>query len=192
MLEMVRASKDEFNRLDGAQGDGDLGVTVELVMEAVHQAAQEHSDIKKWLIESGSLVRRKAPSTMGVLIAFALSAAGRSLQDGALPTTQTFVKIQEVMIDEIMKRGEADVGDRTVLDALVPAFEAYRDAVVTGSSAKLALEFAAEAALKGAEGTRNLTPKTGRASWVGERAVGEIDGGAWFCYMVYHTLRTLP
>jgi phosphoenolpyruvate---glycerone phosphotransferase subunit DhaL len=188
ILEMARTSKNEFNRLDGVQGDGDLGVTIELVAEAVHQASKETTDLKNWLIASGTLVRKKAPSTMGVLISFALTAAGRELPDGAMPTSEAFVQIQKTMIEEIKIRGEADLGDRTVLDAFIPAFEQYRTTLESGLSSKMALQKAAEAAWHGAESTRNLMPKTGRASWVGDRAMGEVDGGAWCCYKVYQAL----
>ena len=186
--ELARISKDELNRLDGVQGDGDLGITVELIAEAVYQAAQESRDFKTWLTMSGLLVRRKAPSTIGGLISFALTAAGRSLPEGAQPTPGTLVEIQRQMIEEIRKRGVADRGDRTVLDAFIPAFEAYRDCALTGETTRLALEKVIEAALEGAQSTRNLIPRTGRASWIGERAIGEVDGGAWLCYKVYQTL----
>ncbi|GMA63481.1 DAK2 domain-containing protein [Alicyclobacillus fastidiosus] len=191
MMDMAKTSKDELNRLDGAQGDGDLGVTAELVTEAAHQASYEHEDIKSWLIASGNLIRRKAPSTMGILTAMALSAAGRALPDGAMPSSETFLKIQRAMIEDMKARGGAELGDRTVLDAFIPAFEAYQNASEGGKTVKEALACAKNAALDGAKKTKALSPKTGRASWVGDRVVGEIDGGAWFCYMVYQTLHKL-
>lgn len=185
---MSQSLKDEFNRLDGTQGDGDLGVTVDLVTKAVHQAATETSDIQSWLKQSGILVRKQAPSTMGALVSFALSAAAKSLIDKDPSSSVVWTDTQFAIVEEIQKRGGASLGDRTVLDALIPAAEAFRAEIDVGGSVQRALLKAKEAAQLGAEGTANLVPKTGRASWVGERVVGEVDGGAWFCFKVYDTL----
>lgn len=186
--EMSQTLKGEFNRLDGRQGDGDLGVTAELVTKAMRQAATETGDIQSWLSKGATLVRMQAPSTMGVLLSFALSAAGKSLVNNDPASPQIWVDAQLAMIEEIKKRGGAKLGDRTLLDAFIPAAQAFGQQIEAGNKAQQAMHAAAKAARDGAEATRNLVPKTGRASWVGERAVGEIDGGAWFCYKVYETL----
>ncbi len=186
--EWARTAKDEFNQLDGVQGDGDLGVTVELMAEALDKAAEQTTDLKTWLMVGGALVRRQAPSTMGVLLSFALNAAGRFLPEGAESSAETWGVIQQQMIEEIKKRGGAELGDRTVLDAFIPASAAYRQHILAGDSLPLALEKATLAAREGAESTKSILPKTGRSRWVGDRVIGEVDGGAWLCYKVYQTL----
>lgn len=187
----ANSASDEFNKLDALQGDGDLGITLRLMVEALQEAAQETSSLKEWLLASGTRVRKKAPSTMGVLVSFALTAAGKTL-DEALPIDEkTYGNMQKVMIEEIKKRGGADVGDRTILDAFVPACEAYGNAVQDKKSLKEALVLARDAAYQGAQATKALSPKTGRASWVGDRVVGEVDGGALLCYKVYEILSDL-
>ncbi|UOF90285.1 dihydroxyacetone kinase subunit L [Fodinisporobacter ferrooxydans] len=80
------------------------------------------------------------------------------------------------------------MGDRTVLDAFIPACQAYSKKVQAGSSGLDALRAAVDAAEQGALQTREMLPKTGRASWIGKRVVGEVDGGAWLCYKVYQVL----
>jgi 4-hydroxy-tetrahydrodipicolinate synthase len=185
LFDMAKDLKEEFNRLDGVQGDGDLGVTVELIAAALEEATAEAVTLKELFANGGEKVRKKAPSTMGILVSFALSAAGRSLTDDAAATSETLSLIQDVMIRELKKRGEAEVGDRTILDAFVPAAEAFQAAVTDGGTTFEALKEATLAAQAGAEATRNLVPKTGRASWTGTRGLGEVDGGAWLCYNVY-------
>jgi 4-hydroxy-tetrahydrodipicolinate synthase len=188
LVEMAKKQKEEFNRLDGIQGDGDLGITVELMASALEEAAVESKTLKELLSIGGERVRRKAPSTMGILVSFALRAAGRKVADDATLTSETMNLIQDVMIKELKKRGEAEVGDRTILDALVPAYESFRVVIENGGTTLDALKEAATAVQAGAEATRNLIPKTGRASWTGTRSLGEMDGGAWLCYNVYQTL----
>jgi 4-hydroxy-tetrahydrodipicolinate synthase len=185
LFDMAKELKEEFNRLDGVQGDGDLGVTVELIAAALEETAVEAVTLKELFVKGGEKVRKKAPSTMGILVSFALSAAGRFLTEDAAPTPETLSLIQDVMIRELKKRGEAEVGDRTILDAFVPAAQAFLAAVADGGTTLDALKEATLAAQAGAEATRNLVPKTGRASWTGTRSLGEVDGGAWLCYNVY-------
>jgi len=83
----------------------------------------------------------------------------------------------EAGLQEIKARGRAEVGDRTVLDALVPALESARASLVGAAGGAELWRRAAEGASAGAERTAGMVPKVGRASWVGERAVGEVDAG---------------
>jgi dihydroxyacetone kinase len=78
----------------------------------------------------------------------------------------------------IRERGQADVGQRTLLDALVPSAEAAHRASVEGTTATVALARAAEAAAHGADATAEMQPQVGRAGWLAERARGHRDGGA--------------
>ncbi|WEG11118.1 dihydroxyacetone kinase subunit L [Pullulanibacillus sp. KACC 23026] len=181
-------SKEEFNHIDGLQGDGDLGVTVELMGNSIYEIALNAESLKEWLSLSGTTVRKQAPSTIGVLTAFALSAAARSMKEDQEMTSETFIELQRVMIEEIKKRGEADLGDRTILDAFIPAFQAYSNAIADGTHSMEALHKAVVAAEEGAIKTQEMVPKTGRASWVGERVVGTVDGGAWLCYKIYKVI----
>jgi 4-hydroxy-tetrahydrodipicolinate synthase len=185
LFAMAKEQKDELNRLDGLQGDGDLGVTAELIAEAIEETAEVCTNLKEFLLSAGENVRKKAPSTMGILLSFALRGAGRTIDEDATPTPDTIILIQDAMINEIKKRGDADLGDKTILDAFIPAYKIYRDVILKGETPQRALKQAASAAKEGAELTRNLIPKTGRASWVGERSLGEMDGGAWLCYLIY-------
>lgn len=191
LFSFAGSASDEFNKLDALQGDGDLGITLGLMVEALKEAQTESGSLKEWLTTGGTKVRKKAPSTMGVLVSFALTAAGKALEETEPIDEKTYGKLQRVMIDEIKKRGGADVGDRTILDAFVPASEAYDHAIQEGKSLKEALALAKDAAYQGVQATKALSPKTGRASWVGERVVGEADGGALLCYKVYEILSDL-
>jgi dihydroxyacetone kinase len=81
-------------------------------------------------------------------------------------------------VNAISELGGARLGDRTMVDALEPAALAFRNALSAGSSPADALKSAADAAEKGAEHTATLRPRLGRASYLGDRAVGVPDGGA--------------
>ncbi len=78
----------------------------------------------------------------------------------------------------------AQVGDKTILDALVPAVEAYRKEVAAGAGFAAALDALRDAAQKGMESTRDLVAKVGRSSRLGERSRGTLDAGAASCALL--------
>lgn len=189
LVEFAQHNKEKWNQLDGAQGDGDLGITIHLGAKALEETAVSSRSLKEWFETGGKALRKAAPSTMGILIASALIAAGKSLQEHKNSLTpREWVSIQQCMIDEIQKRGGAKLGDKTVLDALIPAVQAFSDAVNKGETLTAALEQTVEAAKVAAENTATLVSKIGRSSWLGERSQGNVDGGAWVCFQLYEFL----
>jgi dihydroxyacetone kinase len=84
--------------------------------------------------------------------------------------------------------GEAHVGDKTMLDTLVPAGEAYQASLAAGASFAEALSAMAEAAERGMESTRELVARVGRASRLGERSRGTLDAGATSCWLLLTAL----
>jgi dihydroxyacetone kinase len=94
-------------------------------------------------------------------------------------------------VEAISDLGGAKAGDRTMLDALFPAVSAYEEALTSGSPAHRAWEVAVSAAQQGAQNTAQMTPKAGRASYLGTRAVGSPDAGAvavslWLAALLPH------
>jgi dihydroxyacetone kinase len=180
--ESLRAAKDELNGLDGRAGDGDLGDTlaaacVALEAEAAGWPGEEDLAPAEVLARVSATLRRAAPSSFGSLVALGLRAAGKALAAGGDDAASVLAAL-DAGIEEIKARGRAEVGDRTVLDALVPALESARAALAGGAGGVELWRRATEGASAGAERTAEMAPKVGRASWVGERAVGEVDAGA--------------
>jgi phosphoenolpyruvate---glycerone phosphotransferase subunit DhaL len=184
--------QSELNQLDAAQGDGDLGLTIYQGGIALNEASQICESIQEWFEVGGKKVRKAAPSTMGILLASALIGVGKRLDKGKNQLNEVdWIIVQETMIQEIQKRGGAGLGDKTILDAFIPASEAFSQAVKDGKGLADALRSAALTAKSSAEATAQLDSKTGRSSWLGERAKGNIDGGAWFCYLTYEFLANI-
>lgn len=189
LVEFSERNKDKWNELDGAQGDGDLGITIDLSARALAETSETCSSVKEWFMSGGKAIRIAAPSTMGILIASALIAASKSIDEGkGNLTLEDWVSIQQSMANEIQKRGGAQLGDKTVLDAFIPAIQAFNEEVENGHNLKQILSEATAAAKKSAEETADLVSKIGRSSWIGERARGNMDGGAWVCYQIYEFL----
>lgn len=189
----VEQARDELNRLDAAAGDGDLGLTMTAAASgAAALAARGELDGKtpgEALRSLGMEIARCAPSTSGTLFARGLLQAGREAgtweagdREAGYRAADQPVALAAALIragiEGVERAGKAQPGDRTMLDALVPVLEALQGAAEGGEGPQAAAAAAAEAARTGAESTRLMEAKVGRASWIPERAKGNVDGGA--------------
>jgi len=95
-----------------------------------------------------------------------------------------WAEAMEAALNGIIMRGKAEVGDKTMVDALTPAVQALKQAVADNKPINEALELSAEAARKGMEGTIPLVARKGRASYLGERSAGHQDPGSTSSYLV--------
>lgn len=183
--EQVLEATDELNALDGWAGDGDLGVTVATAASAVLGLLPklEGATLDSVLMECGRTVAREAPSTAGTLLATGLLSAGQAAK-GAQSDATSFATLLEAARAGIAERGQAQLGSKTMLDALAPASKAATVAAARGESLTGALGAAAEAAEEGARATVSMQPRHGRAGWLPERSFGHEDAGARLIAMI--------
>lgn len=182
----VIAAKDELNRLDGAAGDGDLGVTMATAGAALAALLPTlaDQDLATTLKRCGSELARKAPSTSGTLVATAFLRAGRAATETTSSGTALLAELAAAAQHGIQERGKAAPGDKTLLDALVPAVTALQRAAAADTRLPDALAAAASAAAEGAAATKSMRPRVGRASWLADRSEGHEDGGAHLVALV--------
>ena len=168
---------DELRDLDAALGDGDLGITVSLGAKAVIAALEElpadalPAEIAKTCAKSFANAN---PSTMAALVAGALLAGSRIWADSSSISVADAGAFASAAGENIGKRGKSQVGDKTILDALMPAAEALS----AGDPAGAALDKAIDAAQRGVTDTVGMQSRRGRASWLQERSIGLQDPGA--------------
>ena len=134
-------------------------------------------DIGKYLFQLGTATNKAAPSTMGTLTAGALMSAGKVVRDRTELEAGDLAAMFRAADEGIQSRGKAKLGDKTIVDALHPACEAFSAAVAAGSSLSAAGAAAIDAATAGRDSVTPLRSKIGRASWVGERTEGIVDPG---------------
>jgi dihydroxyacetone kinase-like protein len=164
---------DELRDLDAALGDGDLGVTVTAGSQAVRRALAElpgDATPAQVLKAAAGAFAKANPSTMAALVGGALLAAAKQVGDAAELDRDAALTVGRAAATSISTRGKSQVGDKTVLDALVPSLDAMAD------GAPLAAGIGA--AREGVESTRSLQSMRGRASWLGQRSKGLQDPGA--------------
>jgi len=183
----LMGARDELNRLDGVAGDGDLGLTVINAARALIDVAPSLTELSEAdaIRRCGTEIARKAPSTGGTLIAFALMAAAKADVGAEASATERAAAYLEAATTSVAQRGQVAPGDRTMLDALAPAATAVRRVADATGDWKTAAREAAEAADEGARATSAMTAKVGRAGWLAGRAAGHEDAGARLVAMAF-------
>jgi len=180
IAEAIDRQKEYLGELDAVAGDGDLGVTLSAGFAGVAEglAPCEETDIGKVLLLAAQALSRAAPSTFGTLLATGILRAAKQALGKCKVTASDWASMIEAARRGIEERGKAQQGDKTVLDALIPAEEAWKSRAVSGGSFLECAKAALEAARKGVERTCAMTPKAGRASWLKEKSIGHPDPGA--------------
>ncbi len=175
-----------LRELDAKIGDGDLGVTMQLGFRSLKEGlpALSSNDIGQILARSGMNFTKAASSTFGILLASGFMGAGKATTGKKTMGLDDLVNAAEGAEQGIRNRGKAEVGDKTMLDTLVPAVKALRDAREAGSSLVQALQAAVAAGEKGMKSTIPLKSKHGRAAWQGDKTIGVQDAGATATFLM--------
>jgi dihydroxyacetone kinase len=175
----LKVQSDYLTSLDQAMGDGDTGITLIKVADGILAYLQVNpiSDIGKFLGAAGMAANKAAPSTMGTLLATALMRAGKEVMGKTELSSHDLVAMFKAADLGMQERGKAKPGDKTIIDALHPAYEAFAAAIEQGASLAEAGARALAAAESGRDSVTPLRSKIGRASWVGERTEGRVDPG---------------
>ena len=179
----VRAGADELTELDRAIGDGDHGVNLRRGFDAVAELAPE-LDSMPWgaaLQKAGMTLVMKVGGASGPLYGSLLMGIGKSLAGGpesGVPSPSAAADAFRAGVDMVRQRGRSDVGEKTMLDVLVPVCAALRDGVSQSLPAQRLLDDLGAAGGRGLESTRALQARKGRASFLGERSIGHLDPGA--------------
>ncbi|OWV96840.1 dihydroxyacetone kinase family protein [Rhizobium sp. R693] len=172
-------AEDELARLDGISGDGDLGASMRRGANALLSLPDAaFSSVARALLEAGEQVRKAIAGSSGPFYATALMRAARRLSGIDEPSAADIAGAFADAVQAIMDLGGARRGDRTMIDALEPAARTLMDQLGSDVAFSTAWRKAVEAAEEGMKRTSNMHPRLGRASYLGERAIGSPDAGA--------------
>lgn len=176
----IQVQKDELTELDNAIGDGDHGINLARGFGAVQEKLPEleSQDIGSILKNVGMTLVSTVGGASGPLYGTAFMKAGAACKGLSELDAESFRKAFEAAIGGIKLRGKSEEGEKTMLDALCPAFRAYAEKVEADLPLKTALEAAAIAAENGLAHTSEIIATKGRASYLGERSLGHVDPGA--------------
>ena len=167
-----------FCDLDAVVGDGDFGYSLARGFEVVLSDwdAMEYSDVAGLLKKTAIILSKRIGGTSGPIWGTAFLRAGSALNNAPEPGNEEVIVAFRAAIEGIKQRGDTDLGDKTLLDALVPAVDELEAALPDGAAA--AIERAAATARASAEATRGMLAQRGRAAYTGERSRDSVDAGA--------------
>lgn len=177
-LGTLPAHADELRELDAALGDGDLGITVQAGSAAVVKALAAlpgEATLAEVLVASGKAFSTANPSTFAALIGGGLLAASKTMTGKEAIGKPEALEIGRAVAARIAERGKSKLGDKTVLDALLPSLDTLEAA--NGTAIEVLDAMIATAGQQIAD-TAGLQSQKGRAAWVQERSVGHPDPGA--------------
>lgn len=179
-VEKIKQSHQTLSQLDAATGDGDHGTTMLRTIAAIEKAIKDNAteDLKILLPAIAWAVMGADGGSTGPLLGSLFLGMGDACGDGQPLGAAGVAAMFEAALVKVQSHTKAVPGDKTMMDALVPAVEALRTAADTGKSVSEAMDTAAAAAAAGAESTASMQARFGRAKNLGERTVGHVDPGA--------------
>lgn len=169
-----------FGDLDAVMGDGDFGYSLARGFEKVLEGWDDidRSDPGTFLKKVGMIVTSRIGGTSGPIWGTAFMKAGMTAGAAQTLSGQDVVAMLRAAVEGIKMRGQSDVGDKTLLDVLVPMTDRIEAELAAGASPGQVVAAAAETARQSAEATIDMVAKRGRASYTGERSKGSVDAGA--------------
>ncbi len=182
VAQVVHQHEGELGDLDAVAGDGDHGAGMcrgaDGAAEAAAAAVRRGAGVQEVLMAAGAEWSERAGGTSGALWSAALMALASSLSGPGPYGAPDLVRAVTAGREAIVGLGQAEMGDKTIVDALSPFVEVLTLEIAQGNGVRAALRIAAEAATKAAATTAALRPRKGRARPLAERSVGSPDPGA--------------
>lgn len=176
---VVEENKVYLGRLDAIAGDGDHGIGMSRGSKAAAMAANEaQGGVETVLAAAGHAFGDKAGGTSGILWGLLLEGVGKGLGNTEAVTARRLADAVQESVRHLQEFSKAELGDKTMLDALFPFVNTLVEQIDSGASVSGAWQAAADVCRTAAEATASLTPRIGRARPLAERSVGTPDPGA--------------
>lgn len=190
MVNTIKENKDYLTELDAKIGDSDHGINMDKGFSAVSEKlpSLKEKDCGTILKTVAMVLISKVGGASGPLYGTAFLKGAAVVQDKMKINEEDAVAIFDEAIKGVKMRGKAEKGDKTMLDALIPAYEDFKDSIENGEDIVKAFYNAQKAAYEGVNYTKEIIAKKGRASYLGERSIGHQDPGATSSYLLLKTI----
>lgn len=190
LAEILAENKEYLTELDSAIGDADHGINMkrgfDKVMDKLPSVADK--DIGSILKTTGMTLISSVGGASGPLYGTFFMRGGMTAASKEKLTGQDLVELLQAGVDGIVQRGRAQPGDKTMVDAWLPALSTMKEELAEDAETVEALRAAVSAAEQGMKDTIPMQAKKGRASYLGERSIGHQDPGATSSYLMLKTL----
>ncbi|MDM8143079.1 dihydroxyacetone kinase subunit DhaK [Megamonas hypermegale] len=198
MSEIIIRNEVPFCELDSHAGDGDFGMSVAKGFKELkrqwHEVLAQAKDIGSFLEACSMVIMEHCGGASGPVWGFAFKTAGKRCEGKQEITVAEFAQMMQGAVDGIQAVGKrafgrgAVVGDKTLIDALVPCADTWKEAAKYQCTMQNAFVNGAKAAVEGADKTKEIVARMGRAGTVGERSIGYPDAGAYALGVIFTEL----
>lgn len=189
--ERVRENKPILTKIDSAIGDGDhgIGMSVGFTKAEENLNQKEFNTINDVFKTTGMAMIQSMGGASGVIFGTMFLGGVKSLNPKEQLDVGTLAEVFGKSLEAIKHRGKANLGDKTMIDALEPAVNGLKESANASSSLLESLKKAEENAASGVENTKDYVAKFGRAKSLGERAIGHQDAGATSVWIIFKSMR---
>jgi dihydroxyacetone kinase-like protein len=180
-------NRQQLTDLDSAVGDGDFGISLDRGFSAVQAdlSANPPADIRSVFQKVASVLIKTMGGSSGPLLGTFFLRAAAACADKSELAPADVVALFQAGVEGLQQRGKAELGDKTMMDAWLPAVAAMRGALEAGRGLTEILERGAAAAEAGMRATISMQARKGRGSYLGERSVGHQDPGATATHLLF-------
>jgi len=189
LQKVFNENRQPLTDLDSAVGDGDFGISLDRGFTAVQSelSANPPADIRAVFQNVATILIKTMGGSSGPLLGTFFLRAAATCADKSELASADVVALFQAGVEGLQQRGKAVLGDKTMMDAWLPAVEAMRTALEAGSGLTEILEKGTAAAEAGMQATISMQARKGRGSYLGERSVGHQDPGATATYLLFKT-----
>lgn len=185
LIETIINNTEYLSEIDGAIGDGDHGINMNKGFSICKtRLADKEVNLAEALKTLGLVLMMEIGGSMGPLYGTFFVEMSKVISDKEKIHKDVFSEMLNASLKGLQSLGNAKVGDKTMMDTLVPAVEKFDQEIAEGKSFVEALQAMKTAAEKGKDSTKDLVAKVGRASRLGERSRGVLDAGAVSCNLI--------
>lgn len=185
LVKIIVANREYLSDIDGAIGDGDHGINMAKGFNLCAKAIEGRTlSLSEGFEEISDALMEGIGGSMGPLYGSFFMGMSDSIANKSSLTQQDFLDMLNNGLTELQDISSANVGDKCLMDTLIPAINAFENATTEGKNFKQALNEMQSAAIAGRDSTLDLVAKIGRASRLGERSRGVLDAGATSCCLL--------
>lgn len=183
-------NRDYLLQLDSVFGDGDLGISMTEGFEGLCNFLEsfEEEDLGKYFHRISNVFNECAPSSLGTIVSMLFMGMARFLKGSAEMDAMKSAQAICAGVSYLKTKVNSDVGQKTIMDAIIPGSEAFKNALEQGLGTQEALHKAYEEAKRGMEATAQMQAVHGRAAYHKEKTLGHIDGGAVVGMLLFQSM----
>jgi len=188
LIKSIHENRQYLSDIDGQIGDGDHGINMDKGFTLCEQEIKDKEvSLYDGLHTLGTVLLTEIGGSMGPLYGSLFRGMAKGCKNEESITKEVFAKMLETGENKVQEIGNAHVGDKTLMDALVPAVNTFLASKEDFSTSLCLMD---DAARKGWLSTKDMVAKIGRASRLGERSRGVLDAGATSCFVIIHAMTT--